>query len=123
MAVAALQTYDRAQSTTGKRGGTVKRNGGGGGGSPQAGQLANAAVEQFKNGQYREALATLDKRASAAKEDQGLGVLRGWALYHLNQYDKAREKFAELDKKQSTRDTQYGLYYSGAKLDPLHRGD
>jgi cellulose synthase operon protein C len=122
-AVAALQTYDRPQSTPGKRGGTVKRNGGGGGGSPQAGQLANAAVEQFKNGQYREALATLDKRASSAKEDQGLGVLRGWALYHLNQYDKAREKFAELDKKQSTRDTQYGLYYSGAKLDPLHRGD
>jgi tetratricopeptide (TPR) repeat protein len=122
-AVAALQTYDRPQSTTGKRGGTVKRNGGGGGGSPQAGQLASAAVEQFKNGQYREALATLDKRASVAKEDQGLGVVRGWALYHLNQYDKAREKFAELDKKQSTRDTQYGLYYSGAKLDPLHRGD
>jgi cellulose synthase operon protein C len=50
-------------------------------------------------------------------------VLRGWALYNLNQYDKAREKFSELDKKQSTRDTQYGLYYSGSKLDPLHRGD
>jgi tetratricopeptide (TPR) repeat protein len=122
-AVAVLQTYDRPQSTAGKRSSTAQRKGGGGGGSPQAGQLAGTAVEQFKNGQYREALATLDKRASVAKEDQGLGVVRGWALYHLNQYDKAREKFAELDKKQSTRDTQYGLYYSGAKLDPLHRGD
>jgi tetratricopeptide (TPR) repeat protein len=80
-------------------------------------------VEQFKNGQYREALATLDKRAAVAKEDQGLGVLRGWALYHLSQYDKARAQFTELDKKRSTRDTQYGMYYSGSKLDPLHLGD
>ncbi|QRM33462.1 hypothetical protein [Microvirga sp. VF16] len=122
-AVAALQTYDRPQGGTGEGGRVIRRSGGGGGGSPQASQLASAAVEQFKNGQYREALATLDKRGGVAREDQGLGVLRGWALYHLNQYDKAREKFAELDKKQSTRDTQYGLYYSGAKLDPLHRGD
>lgn len=122
-AVAALQAYDRPQGGAGKGGRAVRHGGGGGGGSSQAGQLANAAVEQFKNGQYREALATLDKRAAVAREDQGLGVLRGWALYHLNQYDKAREKFADLDKKQSTRDTQYGLYYSGAKLDPLHRGD
>jgi tetratricopeptide (TPR) repeat protein len=119
-AVAALQGYDKPAAKPGKGSKIVRR---GGGGSPQAGQLANAAVEQFKNGQYREALATLDKRAAVTREDQGLGVIRGWALYHLNQYDKAREKFVELDKRQSTRDTQYGVYYSGAKLDPLHRGD
>jgi tetratricopeptide (TPR) repeat protein len=118
--VAALLAYDKPTAKPGKGSRIATR---GGGGLPQAGQLANAAVEQFKNGQYREALATLDKRAAVTREDQGLGVIRGWALYHLNQYDKAREKFAELDKKQSTRDTQYGLYYSGAKLDPLHRGD
>jgi len=124
-AVAALQAYDKPQGGTGK-GGAARRSGGGGGGgggSSQASQLANAAVEQFKNGHYREALATLDRRAGVAREDQGLGVLRGWALYHLNQYDKAREKFAELDRKQSTRDTQYGLYYTGAALDPAHIGD
>ena len=119
-AVAALQGYDRPKGGAKKTVSAPKR---GGGGSPQGSQLANVAVEQFKNGQYREALATLDKRAAVTREDQGLGVIRGWALYHLNQYDKAREKFADLDKKQSTRDTQYGLYYSGAKLDPLHRGD
>ncbi|MET0527601.1 MAG: hypothetical protein ABW003_04520 [Microvirga sp.] len=118
-AVSALQGYDRPQGGARRTVSAPKR----GGGSPQGSQLANVAVEQFKNGQYREALATLDKRAAVTREDQGLGVIRGWALYHLNQYDKAREKFAELDKKQSTRDTQYGLYYSGAKLDPLHRGD
>lgn len=125
-AIAALQTYDKPQGTAGKREATARRRGGGGGaggGTPQSGQLANAAVEQFKNGQYREALATLDKRAAVAKEDQGLGVLRGWALYHLSQYDKARAQFTELDKKRSTRDTQYGMYYSGSKLDPLHLGD
>jgi tetratricopeptide (TPR) repeat protein len=122
-AIAALQAYDRPQSTGGKREGAIRHRGGGGGGSGQTGQLANAAVEQFKNGQYREALATLDKRAAVAKEDQGLGVLRGWALYHLSQYDKARAQFADMDKKRSTRDTQYGLYYSGSKLDPLHLGD
>lgn len=121
-AVAALQGYDRPQAGSGKGSRTV-RQGGGGGGSPQAGRLANVAVEQFKNGQYREALATLEKRSGLAQEDHGLGVLRGWALYHLNQYDKARDKFAELDKKQSTRDTQYGLYYSGTKLDPTHIGE
>ena len=118
--VAALLAYDKPTAKPAKGSRIATR---GGGGSPQAGQLANAAVEQFKNGQYREALATLDKRAAVTREDQGLGVIRGWALYHLNQYDKAREKFAELDKKQSSRDTQYGLYYSGVKLDPLHRGD
>ncbi len=89
----------------------------------QAAQLADAAVAQFKNGDYREALATLDKRSSVSKEDQGLGVLRGWALYQLNQYDKARDQFTALDKKQSSRDTQYGLYYSSSKLDPTHLGD
>jgi len=118
--VAALQAYDKPATATVKGSKNPRR---GGGGSPQAGQLANTAVEQFKNGQYREALATLDKRSGVAREDHGLGVLRGWALYNLNQYDKAREKFVELDKRQSTRDTQYGMYYSGAKLDPLHRGD
>ncbi|WP_414476193.1 hypothetical protein [Microvirga sp. M2] len=117
-AVAALRAYDKPQVGV-RQGGTGSRRSG----SPQASQLANAAVEQFKNGKYREALATLDKRAGIAKEDHGLGLLRGWALYNLNQYDKAREKFTELDKKQSTQDTQYGLYYSGSKLDPLHRGD
>lgn len=120
-AVAALEAYEKPQVGD-RQGGRASRRSGGGG-SPQASQLANAAVEQFKSGNYREALATLDKRAGVAKEDHGLGVLRGWALYNLNQYDKAREKFSELDRKQSTRDTQYGLYYSGSKLDPLHRGD
>jgi tetratricopeptide (TPR) repeat protein len=117
--IAALQSYQAPASKGGRRGGSGNRVGG----SSVASQLANTAVEQFKNGQYKEALATLDKRSTVAKEDHGLGVLRGWAHYQLNQYDKARDKFAELDKKQSTRDTQYGLYYSGSKLDPLHRGD
>jgi tetratricopeptide (TPR) repeat protein len=122
-AIAALQSYDRPQVVARKGGSKAGGGSKGGGGSSQAGQLANAAVEQFKNGQYREALATLDKRSAVAREDQGLGVLRGWSLYHLNQYDKARSQFADLDKKQSNRDTQYGLYYSGIKLDPTHIGD
>jgi tetratricopeptide (TPR) repeat protein len=117
--IAALQSY-QAPAKDGRRSGSGNR---GGGGSSVANQLASTAVEQFKNGQYKEALATLEKRSTVAKEDHGLGVLRGWAHYQLNQYDKARDKFAELDKKQSTRDTQYGLYYSGAKLDPTHKGD
>jgi hypothetical protein len=37
------------------------------------------------------------------------------------QYDKARDLFAQLDKKQSTSDTQYGLYYSGSKFDTRYR--
>ncbi|WP_210495978.1 hypothetical protein [Microvirga antarctica] len=93
------------------------------GGDSQAGLLAKEASELFKDGKYRDALAVLDKRAAKAPEDQGLGVLRGWALYQLSQYDKAKAQFAEMDKKSSTRDTQYGLYYSGTKLDPTHLGD
>jgi tetratricopeptide (TPR) repeat protein len=115
-AIAALQAYEAPVTKKGT-GGKGER------GSPQAIALANAAVQQFKDGQYRDALAILDKRAAIAREDQGLSVLRGWSLYHLNQYDKAKTLFVELDKKQSTRDTQYGVYYSGAKLDPLNRGD
>ena len=120
-AVAALQAYDKPAGQSGKRIGIAQRSRGSG--SPQATELGKAAVEQFKNGRYKEALATLDKRAAFAQEDHGLGLLRGWSLYHLNQYDKAKEKFAELNRKRSTRDTEYGLYYAGSKLDPLHRGD
>jgi tetratricopeptide (TPR) repeat protein len=129
-AVAALRAYDRkgssrataARSTrqVASRAGAPAKSVQAGG--TQAGGLAEDAVRSFKNGQYREALALLDKRGKA-REDHGLGVIRGWALYHLNQYDKAREQFAQMDKKQSTRDTQYGLYYSGTKLDPTHLGD
>ncbi|MBM6593213.1 hypothetical protein [Microvirga pudoricolor] len=125
-AVAALKAYDQKPGSKGQGGTRVAKRGGGGGGGNgggQAGQLAEAAVAQFKDGNYKEALATLDKRAAVSKEDQGLGVLRGWALYQLNQYDKARDQFASMDKKQSSRDTQYGLYYSSAKLDPLNLGD
>ncbi len=117
--IAALQSYQASANKSGRRSGTDNS----GGSSSLATRLANTAVEQFKSGQYKEALATLDKRSTIAKEDHGLGVLRGWAHFQLNQYDKARDKFAELDKKQSTRDTQYGLYYSGSKLDPTHKGD
>ncbi len=114
-AVAALKEYDKPDAPQGEPKG---KNPAGG---SRAGQLADAAVAQFKNGQYREALATLDERAKIAREDHGLGVLRGWTHYHLMQYDKARDLFAQLDKKQSTSDTQYGLYYSGSKFDTRYR--
>jgi Protein of unknown function (DUF995). len=77
----------------------------------------------FKQGKYRQVLARLDQRARTYPESREAGVLRGWSLYQLSQYDKAREQFAALDKKFSTRETKYGLYYSGAVLDPLHLGD
>ncbi|WP_230533048.1 hypothetical protein [Microvirga roseola] len=119
-AVAALEAYNQKVAAKTARRGT-RRGGGQGGG--RAGQMAREAVAQFKDGKYREALATLEQRAAIAREDHGLSVLRGWSLYHLSQYDKARTLFAELDKKRSTRDTQYGLYYSSSKLDPTHLGD
>jgi tetratricopeptide (TPR) repeat protein len=81
------------------------------------------ALALFHGGKYREALAALNQRDSVAPADHGMGLIRGWSLYHLNRYDEALALFLELDRRESTNDTQYGVYYSRRKLDPAHIGD
>jgi tetratricopeptide (TPR) repeat protein len=81
------------------------------------------ALALFHDGKYREVLAALDQSDSVSPEDQGMGLIRGWSLYHLNRYDEALKLFLELDRRGSTKDTQYGVYYSRQKLDPTHIGD
>jgi hypothetical protein len=52
-----------------------------------------------------------------------MGLIRAWSLYHLNRYDQALNLFTQLDRRESTRDTQYGVYYSRRRLDPAAIGD
>jgi tetratricopeptide (TPR) repeat protein len=86
--------------------------------------LANEAVALFHSGKYAEALAVLDKRAAIAKEDEGLQLLRGWTLYHTGQWTKAKDHFAAMDARNSTRETQYGKFYSNERLiAPQFRAD
>ena len=86
-------------------------------------QLSEKALAMFHAGKYRETLAFLEQRATVAPEDQGMGLIRAWSFYHLNRYDKALALFTELDRRESTKDTQYGVYYSRRKLDPTHIGE
>jgi len=88
-----------------------------------AAQLTERALALFHGGKYRETLAALDQRASIIPEDQGMGLIRAWSLYHLNRYDQALRLFSELDRRESTKDTLYGLYYSRKKLNPAHIGE
>jgi tetratricopeptide (TPR) repeat protein len=87
------------------------------------GQLTDKALAAFHAGKYPETLALLDQRASVTPEDQGMGLIRAWSLYHLNRYDQALSLFTQLDRRESTKDTQYGLYYSNRRLDPAAIGD
>ncbi len=52
------------------------------------------------------------------KEDEGLQVLRGWSLYHQNEFVKARDHFTAMDARRSTKDTQYGKFYANEQLIP-----
>lgn len=87
------------------------------------GQLTDRALAAFHAGKYPETLALLDQRATVTPEDQGMGLIRAWSLYHLNRYDQALSLFTQLDRRESTRDTQYGLYYAKRRLDPAAIGD
>ena len=91
--------------------------------SALASQLSEKALALFHDGKYRETIATLDQRASVRPEDQGMGLIRAWSLYHLGRYDLSLRLFTDLDRRQSTKDTQYSVYYSRRKLDPTHIGD
>src|SRR6478752_5854601 len=51
-----------------------------------AGQLTDKALAAFHAGKYPETLALLDQRATVIPEDQGMGLIRAWSLYHLNRY-------------------------------------
>jgi len=87
------------------------------------GQLTDKALAAFHAGKYPETLALLDQRATVTPEDQGMGLIRAWSLYHLNRYDQALSLFTQLDRRESTKDTQYGLYYSKRRLDPAAIGE
>jgi hypothetical protein len=89
----------------------------------RVGQMTERALEFFHAGKYRETIAILDERATVTSEDQGMGLIRAWSLYHLNRYDQALNLFTQLDRRESTRDTQYGVYYSRRRLDPAAIGD
>lgn len=38
-----------------------------------------------------------------------LGIVRGWAYYNSNQYQRARETFDRLDRQYSTHDSRSAL--------------
>lgn len=88
-----------------------------------ASQLTERALAQFHAGKYTETLALLDLRATVVREDHGMSLIRAWSLYHLNRLHQALALFTDLDRRQSTKDTQYGIYYSRRRLDPTHIGD
>jgi tetratricopeptide (TPR) repeat protein len=123
-AVEGLKKFDVVTNVAAAPARRNRSSGGGGGGGGGDSGSAQEAVALFKSGRYGDALAALDRRGGPAREDQGLGLIRGWSLYHLGQWDKAREHFAALDRRQSTRETQYGMHYARERaLPPQFRAD
>ncbi len=124
-AVAALRKFSTATATATAprhvaRAGSKRGRGGGGGGRGSGGgwKIADEIVALYKGGKYTEALAALDRRTGAAKNDEGLSVLKGWSLYHTGKYVEAKAHFETMDAKRSTRDTQYGKFYANERLIP-----
>ncbi|MBZ6079109.1 DUF995 domain-containing protein [Microvirga puerhi] len=82
----------------------------------------NGDYALYKTGKYRLVLTRLNERAKGRPESREAGLLRGWTLFQLMQYDKARDQFAALDKQRSTSETQHGLFYAGVKLNSRYLG-
>jgi cellulose synthase operon protein C len=122
--VASIATWDRvvrrARYASVEGPGRGKRGGRTGGRTPveNGPDLGRTAINLYEEGQYKEAIETLNRRAAKRKEEPYLGIVRGWALYKQGYYTQARDHFRAMDRVNSTRDTQYGVFYSNEQLIP-----
>ncbi|MEX6507958.1 hypothetical protein [Jiella sp. M17.18] len=78
-------------------------------GSNGGDKLMQEANRQFQAGDYRGALATLDRREARSGKTYGAEILRGWTNLKLGQYDEADRVFRAQDAKRSTKDTRFGI--------------
>lgn len=85
---------------------SVRKGGGSGGGQDAS---MREAQRQFDAGDYKGALATLDKRQAAKGYDRGAELLRGWTNLKMRRFSEARQIFKAEDKKGSTKDTRFGI--------------
>ncbi|WP_416357603.1 hypothetical protein ACLNGM_05990 [Aureimonas phyllosphaerae] len=103
--LAEFQTASAASAPRAKARPVTVRKGGGGG---QDAALREAQ-KQFDAGDYKAALATLDKRQAAKGYDRGAELLRGWTNLKMRRFSEARQIFKAEDKKGSTKDTRFGI--------------
>jgi tetratricopeptide (TPR) repeat protein len=71
--------------------------------------LAQGAVQAYEREDWREVVRLLDTRATLAVERRDLGILHGFALYHLERYSQALELFRALDATLSTPESREGI--------------
>ncbi|WP_062203019.1 hypothetical protein [Aureimonas sp. AU12] len=79
--------------------------GGGGGGNA----VLREAQKAFDSGDYKGALATLDEHERRFGQNRGASLLRGWTNFKMRRFSEAREIFKAEDKRQSTKDTRFGI--------------
>lgn len=71
--------------------------------------LAAKALAAYENGDYLHALRLIEVHARLMPLPYDLGIVRGWAYYNSNQYQRARETFDRLDRQYSTHDSRSAL--------------
>ena len=99
----------KAVVKTARTGGQARSGQGGGGDGGASSAMMAEANAAFKAKDYRRTLEILDRRGAAYGRNGGAEVLRGWANLKLGRYDEARRTFKEENKRNSTKDTRFGI--------------
>ncbi len=80
--------------------------------------MERRAYDAYQGGRWAETVATLDQRAAYAPETRDLMMLRGYALYHIGDYDAARAVFTMVNRQTADPASQRALaLVSGSRRD------
>ncbi|WP_299815921.1 tetratricopeptide repeat protein [uncultured Roseibium sp.] len=104
-AVEALNTVRRASASS-----TQKRSSGGS--KSYSNSSLTSARNAFNSGNYKEAVALLERNALRGRETRTTQLLRGWALFNSGRSKEAHKIFAAADAQRSTKETRQGKWFS-----------
>ncbi len=80
--------------------------------------ISQKAYDAYRDGRWQETIEYLRQRAAYATETRDLLMLRGWALYHLGDFDGARRVFTTADQQISDVASRQALATVTTAADP-----
>ena len=80
--------------------------------------ISQKAYDAYRDGRWQETIDLLRQRAAYATETRDLLMLRGWALYHLGDYDGAHRMFTLADQQISDAASRQALATVSTAADP-----
>ena len=83
--------------------------------------LTQKVFSNYAAQRWSDTLAALNQRAAYAPETRDLMLARGWSLFHVGDYDGARQVFTRANSQLSDGESQRALTVLDGTIDPRRK--